>query len=88
MFQIDKFEMIMNGPDQAGIRVSFMSGEVVEVLFADIPETRTTKEQKAAWLQDRLNELMTTPSGQRHYTAKVVGLQDSPLKVAVSIEAT
>lgn len=87
MFQIEKFEMLKDGEDQSGIRIEFTTGEVVEVAFSDIPESRTTLDQKASWLQERLNELLTTPSGKRHYTAKVVGLQADPLKVAVAIEA-
>lgn len=94
MFQIDKFSVLKNdAEEQTGIKIAFVSGQSVQVNFSEIPAGATTVEAKAAWLKERLNELLvvgTKPDGSpiRHYKANVVGLSDNPLAVAVSVEAT
>lgn len=97
MFQLEKFEILKTNDVQSGISLTFTTGNAITVSFSEIPSTATTKEEKAEWLKNRLNELLTVgtyPAGHplagqpiRHYKANVVALTDTPFTVAVSIEA-
>ncbi len=93
MFQIDGFNVLRDGDVQTGISINFTNGQVVEVMFSDIPSSLGDPAAKAQWLKDRLNELLvagTNPiTGEliRHYKANVVALSDNPFTVGVSVEA-
>lgn len=92
MFQIEKMEVLTSAGAQTGVKLTFSSGETVQVLFSEIPSDRTTAGEKAEWLKSRLNELLTVgtrPDGSpvQHYRANVVPVSESPFAVGFAFEA-